>query len=169
MENVQTSYQATHLPIICRKNRQNGRRSADMAGNMAQKCAQTRATPFKAPYLTRFQHKPIIRKSAGRRIPKGDRKALWGARLSSPVATKRKPNESAETSGLWPRRLRLRMRPQARNPSCGGSASPLWKRGEGFRSARATPPAASLRVLIEVALRASTRGLQFRRICYKIG
>ena len=44
-----------------------------------------------------------------------DRKALWGVRLSSPVATKRKPNESAETSGLWPRRLRLRTRPQARN------------------------------------------------------
>ena len=43
-----------------------------------------------------------------------DRKALWGERLSSPVATKRKPNESAETSGLWPRRLRLRTRPQAR-------------------------------------------------------
>ena len=45
-----------------------------------------------------------------------DRKALWGVRLSSPVATTRKPNESAKTSDLWPRRLRLRTPPQRRNP-----------------------------------------------------
>ena len=50
-----------------------------------------------------------------RRRSNDDRKALWGARLSSPVATKRKPSESVETSGPGPRRLRLRMRPQARN------------------------------------------------------
>ena len=59
--------------------------------------------------------KSIASRGRPRRFPKGDRKALWGERLSSPVATKRKPNESAETSGLWPRRLRLRTRPQARN------------------------------------------------------
>ena len=63
--------------------------------------------------------------STGRRLASGEsaeggsrkrsdngRKALWGVRLSSPVATKRKPNESAETSGLWTRRLRLRTPPQ---------------------------------------------------------
>ena len=45
-----------------------------------------------------------------------DRNALWGVRLSSPVATRRKPNESAETSGLWPRRLRLRTPPAGAKP-----------------------------------------------------
>ena len=53
----------------------------------------------------------IASRGRPRRFPKGDRKALWGVRFSSPVATKRKPNESAETSGLWPRRLRLRTPP----------------------------------------------------------
>ena len=54
---------------------------------------------------------PYFSKERMRRFPKGDRKALWGVRLSSPVATKRKPNESAETSGPRPRRLRLRTPP----------------------------------------------------------
>ena len=79
MENVQTSYQATHLPIICRKNRQNGRRSADMAGNMAQKCAQTRATPFQN---TIFNKVP----SGNRHAPKCEPKDSKG-RSESPLGS----------------------------------------------------------------------------------
>ena len=45
----------------------------------------------------------------------------------SPVATKRKPKESAEMNGLWPRRLRQGRRLQARN-LCFGKASGLCVR-----------------------------------------
>ena len=55
-------------------------------------------------------------KRGGRRFPKGDRKALWGAMRPSPVATKRALSESTETSGPWAAPIEVAERRRSAKP-----------------------------------------------------